>query len=452
MKYKPSRFNILVDNKKGYFLLFNTYQGPKSFLKIKNDSKLLGYLEKETIISKEDEYANVLINKGYILPYEFDEVKSLQETFERKQNSNQLNLIISPTANCNLRCQYCCENFSKEKMSKDLQNSIILFLEKNISQYSGINIDWFGGEPLLALDVIENIASNAIRICEYNNKPYSSFITTNGTLLTPSIFELLYKLKVMMYQVTLDGIACVHDRQRKFENDMPSFDVIYQNLYAIKKSNLGKHAIISVLTNYSEALKPHIEQYKRIMYGSFADDSRFAFSCNVVMNLGGERIEQYYDNLVGSEGMDYLYNCLIDIDEFRMRYIFEEFLRPGGMLCYAAKKNSFVVGVDGTLYKCEHLFQMNDVNGVVGRFDLNGEMLLDEEKLSQWSGRFHNCQMNDCKLLPLCLGEDCIKKRILHNSRENKCANNFCHFPKETIASVLRLLDHERNMFPQYDY
>lgn len=455
MRYKTSKFNILVDNKKGYILLYNACQGTKSFLKVRQNSNLLHYLEKEIIIPSNDECADILINKGFIVPYELDETENLRELFERKINSKQLNLIISPTTNCNLRCQYCCEEFYPEKMSEELQASIILFLEKNIDKYYGINIDWFGGEPLLALDVIENIASHAIKICEKNNKPYSSFITTNGTLLTPSTFELLYKLKVMMYQVTLDGVACVHDKQRKYENGMPTFETIYQNLLAIKKSDLGKRAIISILTNYSKELEPYIEEYKCMMNENFSDDCRFAFACNVVMDLGGDRIKQYRDSLVGSEGMENFYDRLIDIDGVRIRYIFDEFLRPGGMICYAAKKNSFVVSPNGMLYKCEHLFQQNDLNGVIGEFQLNGEIIYYKEKLSSWIGKFNYCKNDSCKLFPLCLGEDCIKNRI---SQDNKgyvgkmCENNLCHFQKETVSNVLRLLDHERSMFPLYDF
>jgi len=455
LKYTPSKYNICVDDRKENILLFNSLHGTKSFLKVNKENDIIKCLDKEEIFpGNETTDVQMLINKGFIIPFGVDETENLRSVFDRRINSKQLNLIISPTEECNLRCQYCCESFCQEKMSKKTQESIIQFLEKNINQYNGINIDWFGGEPLLALEVIEYIASNAIRICNENRKPYSSFITTNGTLLTPSVFELLYKLKVLMYQVTLDGIAPVHDQQRKFKNGSPSFEVIFQNLSAIKETNVGKHAIISILTNYSEALKPYIKQYKHLMHESFGDDQRFAFACNLVMDLGGERIDQYRDELVDSRGMDSFYEYLINIDDIKMRYIFEEFLNPGGMLCYAARRNSFVVGSTGALYKCEHLFQQSDSNGIVGKFSVNGEMILDEKKMSQWIGKFHYCGNEDCKLLPLCLGEDCIKKRVFsrnENGNSRFCGYNLCHFQKKTMSSVLRFLDHERSLFAPYD-
>ena len=43
-------------------------------------------------------------------------------------------------------------------MKDEVVNGVIRYLKKNLSSYSGVSIDWFGGEPLLALDVIEKFS------------------------------------------------------------------------------------------------------------------------------------------------------------------------------------------------------------------------------------------------------------------------------------------------------
>lgn len=450
MGFKTSKFNYCVRNKEGDFLLYNSLRGKRSLYKVKQDKLSdLQYLNISGLIENENEVTQKLINSGYLIPEDYDEDILIEETFDNKVNDKLLNLIIAPTSQCNLRCKYCCENFEANKMPLSIQNSIIFYVEKNIGNYSGVNIDWFGGEPLLAMDVIENIASRIIEICTSHKKIYTSFITTNGTLLDLKIFERLYKLKVIMYQITVDGIQEVHDKQRVGVNDKPTFNKIIHNLEAIRDSNVGRHALIMILTNYSNVMKEYIDEYKVYFEKHFGHDRRFYFSCNIIMDLGGDQIDCYRNNLVDSKGMNYLYEKIIENDDAKLSYIYEEFLEPGSQLCYAAKRNSFLIGEDGLVYKCEHQYQIHkDEN--IGYFDLEGNLILTKEA-DKWMGRYDFCKNPACKLKPLCLGEDCIKQRVNldnQNPGGENCGFHECHFFKPSLESILKLLDHEKDIFP----
>lgn len=108
-----------------------------------------------------------------------------------KQYDKLLHLIILPTEQCNFRCKYCYEDFKIGNMSKEKQDAIILFLRKNIKNYTAISLDWFGGEPLLAMDAIEYISKHALEICRIAKKPLISSMTTNGYFLDCATFEKL---------------------------------------------------------------------------------------------------------------------------------------------------------------------------------------------------------------------------------------------------------------------
>ena len=104
-----------------------------------------------------------------------------------------LSLTIMPTELCNFRCRYCYEKFEKGKMQEDIYKGIVKYLQKNLSSYSGLDISWFGGEPLLALDIIEKMSTDIYELCKLLKKPYMAGMTTNGYLLTPEVVERLLK-------------------------------------------------------------------------------------------------------------------------------------------------------------------------------------------------------------------------------------------------------------------
>ena len=68
-------------------------------------------------------------------------------------------------------------------MNDEVLNSILNYIEKNSSNYSSVNINWFGGEPLLAFSQIEQFMMQCINICEKNHLSLVGAATTNGYLL-----------------------------------------------------------------------------------------------------------------------------------------------------------------------------------------------------------------------------------------------------------------------------
>jgi uncharacterized protein len=72
-----------------------------------------------------------------------------------------LKLTILPTEKCNFRCEYCYEDFTHGRMSPSTITGIKNSMEMRAPTLSVLEISWFGGEPLLASDIVINISKFA---------------------------------------------------------------------------------------------------------------------------------------------------------------------------------------------------------------------------------------------------------------------------------------------------
>lgn len=124
------------------------------------------------------------------------------------------NVTLVLTHQCNLRCPYCYEKHKdNESMSIERAKAI---LEQELTEDDGttdVEIDFFGGEPLLEFDTIRAVVEYA-KSRSYP-KSYIFFITTNGTVLSASQKEwLLQNTDVLQIGLSLDGTKKMHDRNR----------------------------------------------------------------------------------------------------------------------------------------------------------------------------------------------------------------------------------------------
>lgn len=74
---------------------------------------------------------------------------------------NYLGLIILPTEKCNFRCTYCYEDFENKRIDKKVVDGIKNLLSNRSNNLKILNIELFGGEPLLTKDIFFDILSHA---------------------------------------------------------------------------------------------------------------------------------------------------------------------------------------------------------------------------------------------------------------------------------------------------
>lgn len=211
----------------------------------------------------------------------------LKEQFLNSFRNDVFELIILPTEQCNFRCTYCYENFEIRKMSKQTVNGIKNFLTKKAAIIQDLHISWFGGEPLLAIDIIEDISKYILRLNSINPRFfYKASITTNGYLLTKKNLDKLFKIGVKSFQISLDGDSITHNQTRIRYDGYNTFERIWSNLLEIKKTNFDLEILlrIHILQGNIDGVKNLIKNLNK----EFLCDERFSILLKPIAKLGGK--------------------------------------------------------------------------------------------------------------------------------------------------------------------
>ena len=157
---------------------------------------------------------------------------------EQYMNTRLKQLTLQVTQQCNLRCEYCTysgiygkhRTHSHRQMGLETAKKAINFFLQRCSSLSEITIGFYGGEPLLELDLIKTCVDYARNCVE--GKKITFNMTTNGTLLTDETADYLADNDFSL-SISLDGSKEEHDASRKFVNGTGSFDVIIENIKRI---------------------------------------------------------------------------------------------------------------------------------------------------------------------------------------------------------------------------
>lgn len=168
-----------------------------------------------------------LINHGQL--FTDDEYKDLSiDLRDRKTYVKALCFNVAHT--CNLSCDYCFASQGKYNgdraiMSFDVGKRAIDFLLENSGHHRNLDIDFFGGEPLMAWNVVKQIVSYARSKEKEYHKKFRFTFTTNGMLLNEEVTEFLNE-EMDNVVLSLDGRKEVHDRLRRTVNGKGSYDHI----------------------------------------------------------------------------------------------------------------------------------------------------------------------------------------------------------------------------------
>lgn len=181
---------------------------------------------------------NELINKGFIIDTN-KEVKNLpKRKKERKMKCDYIRLVI--TQNCNLQCQYCFV----DKESKCFSKSDIVQLGKFIKHdcEKNVEIQFFGGEPLLYFNIIKKCVQYLSDVCKEFNISY--IITTNGTLINREIATFFKKYDFSVF-VSIDGDKEIHNSYRKNKYGIGSYNDVIKGVEFLKKQQVNIRALIT---------------------------------------------------------------------------------------------------------------------------------------------------------------------------------------------------------------
>ena len=149
-------------------------------------------------------------------------------------------LCLHIAHDCNLACRYC---FAEEGeyhgrralMSYEVGKKALDFLIANSGSRRNLEVDFFGGEPLMNWEVVKQLVEYGRSLEEPNNKKFRFTLTTNGILLNDEVEEFCNR-EMSNVVLSLDGRREVNDKMRPSRNGKSSYDVIVPKFQKLAES------------------------------------------------------------------------------------------------------------------------------------------------------------------------------------------------------------------------
>ena len=154
-------------------------------------------------------------------------------------------LCLHVAHTCNLNCEYCFASQGKYHgeralMSFEVGKRALDFLIENSGTRRNLEVDFFGGEPLMNWDVVKELVSYARVQEKIHNKNFRFTLTTNGILIDDDVIDFCNK-EMSNVVLSLDGRKEVHDRLRVDYQGRGSYDVIVPKFQEFIKRREGKN-------------------------------------------------------------------------------------------------------------------------------------------------------------------------------------------------------------------
>lgn len=391
---KPSRYTcttVLPDRTVLYFNFFTLNLLAFESAEADKAEKILH----DPALPDETGLRQLLMDKGFLIDDAIDERAYLHQLHRQACSQHRgLGLTILPTLACNFRCIYCYEKHDPAEMSPEVEEALIAFVKERLQPEASLSVTWFGGEPLLKLDVIERLTDAFTIICDEKKAKYAAHIITNGYLLSGDIAATLTRLKVKSVQVTLDGPPDIHDARRPLKNGSGTFKCILENLKAASPI-----LPVNLRINVDQTNRGHIIDLIDLLL-------REGLGKSVHPYLG----RTYPYNAVCN---DVAVECITDADfsllelETEMELVqrdFHSFRVPQARNthCLADSAGDFVITPGGSIVNC-----WNDVaenNAEIGHL-LKPQTESMRENKQRWKARDpFALECAECILLPICMG------------------------------------------------
>jgi len=374
----------------GHLLLFSTKTAAIAIV----PEKIVADMEQGTVGPATVE---TLSRLGFLVPDTVAEADEVRHFFSVVNQQRTLATIIAVlNMDCNLACTYCFEGGMKGKRYMDTGTAerLISFLEQRyFARGVSLNLDFYGGEPLLSMDLIRVIAGRLAELAGARDLSCSFGMVSNGTLLTGAVVCELASLGVRGVQVTLDGIRENHDRFRPFVSGKGSFDVIVRNL-----QEACELLDISIVCNYTE------ENYREfpllldyLLDAGLTPERIAAVNFAPISRLGADELPPEFNDGCASHNLPWVHESQLFLrQEALNRGYAVAKLRPP--LCMVELVDDLVVTEDGVLYKCPAFMGRKGL--AVGTLESGLADYRDSHGLDLWK----NDECFSCEYLPFCYG------------------------------------------------
>ncbi|MBQ9058738.1 MAG: radical SAM protein [Atopobiaceae bacterium] len=337
-----------------------------------------------------------------------------------------LRLTLHVTSLCNFACPYCFQERRSAHMLQEVQDQVVLLTEAKLGQggYERMTVDWFGGEPLLAAHIIDDLGHRLMDVAAQHKAGFSSNIHTNAYLLDQAMVDLLEGVNCRFAIVTLDGYGPDHDKTRHLHGGGATFERILTNLSAIKTN--------MVLNIRSNLHADNFESYEKLQaaIGAIAKSTGNEMRCSPALvhtsSAGFKRGDPTIHLLSGE------YHKILgttDLEERSNTYT------PKLFNCHVVQLDNYLIDDEGYLFPhCNELAANRDfAYGNILDLDEGGLGRLDELHMAQCLEYVLPTQDEECmqcELLTVCYG-GCLLARL---GAKSSCMKN----PERIDAYLLK--------------
>lgn len=174
-----------------------------------------------------------------------DTFEPMADTLKAKTAGVVKALCLHIAHTCNLNCSYCFASqghYHGERavMSYEVGKRALDFLIENSGTRRNLEVDFFGGEPLLNFEVVKDLVKYARSIEKEKGKNFRFTLTTNGVLIDEDVIDFANK-EMSNVVLSLDGRKEIHDRFRVDYSGKGSFDKIVPKFQKLVEARGGKN-------------------------------------------------------------------------------------------------------------------------------------------------------------------------------------------------------------------
>lgn len=387
--FRMMRYVMRVDHEDNV-LLYNVVTSQLAVLD-REEAETLNRLPTKYIPGMEQ-----LIDAHYLVEESYDEhqqVVNMRYIF-RKLEETQVSKDITkytilPTTACNARCYYCFEQGVKTTMmSKETADAAVKFMASHCGEKKFVRITWFGGEPTVAADRIDQI-TEGLRL---RGIKYVSQMTTNGYLFDE---ELVRKAKenwnLEYLQICFDGLEERHNATKSFVNvqDNP-YQRILQNIGLLLDSGIR----VGMRMNFDKA------NYQE--FGGLVKEAKLRFGDNPGLSVYafpviGEYADKEGNVLHGSD--DWFTEKIVELNnisrEAGLYHSVKQLPHFQYHCCDAENDSTITITPDGSLVRCCERFDDTETTGTV----TDG---ITNDRAETWKKSADHKKCRDCTFFPDC--------------------------------------------------
>lgn len=411
MKYSVYNNIINIDNNT---YLYNYFSGALISIDNKTKNKLHGADRSLTFDEKifsDDEIA-VLKKCSFIVSDEVDELKQYLELKQQCINNDKvLRLTIAPTLDCNFCCSYCFEEHRKGIMTKSVQDRICNWIDESLKsgKYTYLNVTWFGGEPLMCVNIVQELSDRFIEICNRYEIKYISAIITNGYLLKSiNGANFIERCHISSVQITIDGTENVHNKRRiLLGNKKGTYREIIDGINAISNCGCKIKIRINLDRINNQIIKEICFQLEKDIL-----DKKNVFPYIAKLFCMDDLNSGFEDRLLPSE--EYV-NSAIAFEVLAKKAGFNverKTLMPKVKIwfCAAPYGHSLVIDPDGDFYYCWNDIGIKEYR-IGSLFEEDNKQFEKQRNLwNKYSYEFHNDCLK-CKSFVICAG-GCAREKV----------------------------------------